>query len=287
MPPALSTSAATYWPAGFRADDQRRPLGNRLEVVDLELDACFARHRQQVQDGIGGAARSCDTRDRVLEGAARADVARLQVALDRVQNDSPAVGRNIVLARIHLRHHRGVHRRQADHLHHRSHRVGRELPAAGARAGARAVLDLLEVFIAHSTRLVRADRFEHFLNRDVLALELAGQDRSAVQNDARNVQPQQRQRRAGNRLVAGHEADESVELVAARHQFDGVGNHLARDQRGLHALGAHGDAVADGDGVELHGSAAGLADARGRRPAPGRAAGSCRAWCRSRCWRCR
>ncbi len=34
-----------------------------------------------------------------------------------------------------------------------------------------------------------------------------------------------------------------------------------RDERGLHAFGAHGDAVGDGDGVELHGRAAGLADA--------------------------
>ena len=32
-------------------------------------------------------------------------------------------------------------------------------------------------------------------------------------------------------------------------------------RRGLHALGAHGDAVGDGDGVELHGRAAGVADA--------------------------
>ena len=34
-----------------------------------------------------------------------------------------------------------------------------------------------------------------------------------------------------------------------------------RDERGFHALGAHGDAVGDGDGVELHGRAAGVADA--------------------------
>src|SRR5712692_10125601 len=32
-------------------------------------------------------------------------------------------------------------------------------------------------------------------------------------------------------------------------------------ERRLHALGPHGDAVADGDGVEFHGSAAGRADA--------------------------
>ncbi len=40
-----------------------------------------------------------------------------------------------------------------------------------------------------------------------------------------------------------------------------VGDDLAGDQRGLHALRAHGDAVGDGDGVELHRRAAGVADA--------------------------
>ena len=49
--------------------------------------------------------------------------------------------------------------------------------------------------------------------------------------------------------------------VAAGDELDGVGDDFARDQRGLHALRAHGDAVVNGDGVELHGHAAGLADA--------------------------
>ena len=44
-------------------------------------------------------------------------------------------------------------------------------------------------------------------------------------------------------------------------ELDGVGDHFARDQRSLHSLRAHGDAVGDGDGVELHGRAAGFANA--------------------------
>ena len=66
---------------------------------------------------------------------------------------------------------------------------------------------------------------------------------------------------AGHVLVAAGDADEAVEGVAAGDEFDGVGDDFAGDERGLHALGAHGDAVGDGDGVELHGGAAGLADA--------------------------
>ena len=53
----------------------------------------------------------------------------------------------------------------------------------------------------------------------------------------------------------------AVEQVAAGDQLDRVGDDLAADQRGLHALAAHRDAVGDRDGVELERRAAGLADA--------------------------
>ena len=43
-------------------------------------------------------------------------------------------------------------------------------------------------------------------------------------------------------------------------QLDRVGDHLAADQRRLHPLGPHGDAVGDRDGGELQGDAAGGAD---------------------------
>src|SRR5690606_28521784 len=39
------------------------------------------------------------------------------------------------------------------------------------------------------------------------------------------------------------------------------GDDLAANQRRLHALGAHADAVGDGDGVELEGGSAGGSDA--------------------------
>ncbi len=50
-------------------------------------------------------------------------------------------------------------------------------------------------------------------------------------------------------------------LFPPRHEFDGVGDDLARNEARLHALRAHGNAVVDGDGVELHGRAAGFANA--------------------------
>ena len=88
-----------------------------------------------------------------------------------------------------------------------------------------------------------------------------GRDRAAVEDDRGDVEAGQRHRAAGDRLVAGAEGDDRVELVAAGHQLDRVGDHLAADQRGLHPLGAHRDAVGDGDGVELHRRPARGADA--------------------------
>src|SRR5262245_36779473 len=39
--------------------------------------------------------------------------------------------------------------------------------------------------------------------------------------------------------------------MAAHGELDRIGDHLARGQRGLHALMPHGDAVGDGDGAEF------------------------------------
>src|SRR5438552_1336512 len=51
--------------------------------------------------------------------------------------------------------------------------------------------------------------------------------------------------------------------MAAGHQLDGIGDPVAADQRGLHALGAHRNAVGDRDRVELDRGTAVGADALG------------------------
>ena len=100
-----------------------------------------------------------------------------------------------------------------------------------------------------------------FLDRAVGLRELAGGDGAAVEHEAGDVEAGEGHDGGGHVLVAAGDADEAVEGVGAGDEFDGVGDDFAGDERGLHALGAHGDAVVDGDGVELHGGAAGFADA--------------------------
>ena len=65
----------------------------------------------------------------------------------------------------------------------------------------------------------------------------------------------------GNCLVASGQRDHRVEHVAAPDEFDGIGDDFAAHERSPHAVRAHGFAVADGDRVELHRSAAGCAHA--------------------------
>ena len=74
--------------------------------------------------------------------------------------------------------------------------------------------------VAHLAGRVRADRLEHVLDRDVVALERARRDRAAVEHDAREVQPRQRHQRAGDRLVA-----------AAQHHHARRGDGRARPAR--------------------------------------------------------
>ena len=66
-----------------------------------------------------------------------------------------------------------------------------------------------------------------------------------------------RHHHAGQGLVAAGEADQRVVAMAAHGELDGIGDAFARDQRGLHALVAHGDAVGHGDGAEFARRAAG------------------------------
>jgi len=122
---------------------------------------------------------------------------------------------------------------------------------------------------------VGSDGFEDLLDGDVdffggtglggLAVgadvEVAGSDGAAVEHEAGDVETRQGHDGGGHVFVAAGDADDAVEGVAASYEFDAVGDDFAGDERGLHAFGAHGDAVGDGDGVELHGGAAGFADA--------------------------
>ena len=88
-----------------------------------------------------------------------------------------------------------------------------------------------------------------------------GRMEPAVEEDAGQVEPGGRHQHARQRLVAAGQGDQAVEPLGVHHRLHRVGDDLAADQRGPHALVAHGDAVGDGDGHELEREPAGVADA--------------------------
>ena len=89
---------------------------------------------------------------------------------------------------------------------------------------------------------------------------LARCHRPAGDKQRGDIQPHGGHEHAGHDFVAIGDTDHPVKAVGPDHGLDGVGDDLAGGQRILHAGVAHGDAVADGDGVELEGHAAGVAD---------------------------
>ena len=83
-------------------------------------------------------------------------------------------------------------------------------------------------------------------------------------------------RAAGIGFVASHHTNHCVKHLPAANQFDGIGNQFAAYQGCAHPLGAHGFAIADGDGVEFHWRPTGSANPflhLGRHPAQVKVAG--------------
>ncbi len=162
---------------------------------------------------------------------------------------------------VHLRDGGGAHGGEANQFHGSGHGVGGELATAGSGTGAGVVFDFEQFEISHLAGGIGSDGFEDILNGDVVALVAAGQDGAAIQNDTGDIETEQRHGGAWDGFVACDESHDAVEHVAARDEFDGIGNHFAADEGSFHAFGAHGDAIADGDRVELHGGAARGTDA--------------------------
>src|SRR5690606_34706971 len=97
---------------------------------------------------------------------------------------------------------------------------------------------------------VRPDGLEHAGDREVVAGEAPGLDRAAVDVHGGYVEPGEGDHPARHVLVAAADDEHAVHALAATDGLDRVGDDLARDEAALHALGAHRDAVGDGDRLE-------------------------------------
>ena len=90
-----------------------------------------------------------------------------------------------------------------------------------------------------------------------VAGDAAGENRAAIDEHGRAVQPRDGDHCAGHVFVATADGDEAVHAFRAHDGFDGVGDDFARNERIFHAFRAHRNAVGHGDGIEDDGLAAG------------------------------
>src|SRR5499427_8235485 len=243
-------------------------LRQAVEIIDGELEPEILRGGRQVQHGVRRAARGKDAGDRVLEAPARHQRARRNALPHELHDELAALERDLLLAGIGGGNAVPAHGRHAQHLVGGGHGVGGELAAAGARPWARVVLDVLELLEGDLAGVVGAESLEHVLDGQVAIGEGAlgaraapEHDGAAVQHEAGDVETPQHHGHGRDGLVAPGDGDEAVEHVAARHQLHRVRHYLAADERALHPFRAHGDAIGDGDRVDLDGSAPGGSDA--------------------------
>ncbi len=252
--------------AGGEVADVRRAVADGVEVVDGEGDVELTRDGEQVQHGVGAASGGAGGGVGVLDGLAGDDLRGAKVVLGEFHHETSGLAAGFGLVGRHGGNAGDLDGGDAEELAGHRHGVGGELAAAGSGAGAGCGFESFELVVVDLSGGVRAHALEDLKDGDLLGGavglgELAGSDGAAVEHEAGDIEAAERHDGGGHVLVATGDADEAVEGVAARDELDGVGDDFARDQRGLHALGAHGDAVGDGDGVELHRRAACFAHA--------------------------
>ena len=221
-------------------------MADAFEVVDGPLHACAMCDSQKVQHSIGGAAGGHDDGHSVFNGLAGHDVAWLDAFADGFHQNAGRLFGRFDFFVVHVGHGGGVGQRDAQGLKSRRHGVGGVHATARARAGNGAFFDLFQIKVAHLARSVFAHGFKHADDVQVFALIAARQNGAAINVNGRDIGAQHAHQAAGHVLVATAHHQHAVHPLALDAGFHAVGDHLAGHQRVLHALGAHGHAIADG-----------------------------------------
>ncbi|CQR33060.1 hypothetical protein THICB1_30021 [Thiomonas arsenitoxydans] len=235
---------------GLHVAEHWGALANHLEVFDGKRHFGGMRNGQQMQHRVGRAARGHDHGSSVFQRLAGDDVARLQPGAHRGEQRLARIARGLHFFLMHIRHGGRVRQRHAHGLDGAGHGVGGVHAAAGAAGGHRALLDGVEIGIAHTPGGVFAHGLEDRDDVQILALVMARQNGAAIDENTRHIAAQHTDHGAGHVFVAAAHGDHAVHPLALHAGLDAVGNDFARHQRVLHALGAHGHAVGNGRRAE-------------------------------------
>ena len=242
-----------------------------VDVVHGEIDLGLVCCGQNMQDGIRRAAHGDVERHGVFEGPEARHIARqhalvvlLVVAPRDIDNQMAGLDEQPLAVGVSGKGRPVARQRQAERLGQAIHRVRRKHARARSAGGTSRALDNLHVLVRDTV----IGGSHHGIDKvqrlaDTIQHNLARLHRPARDEHRRNVEPERGHQHAGRDLVAIGNAHHGIGAVAVDHVFDRVSNDLARWQAVEHAVMAHGDAVIDGDGVELLGDAAGFLDLAG------------------------
>ena len=232
-------------------------LGNLIDLAELEGNACLMRHSQEVQCRIGGAAQSHICGQRILNGLFCDNVLRPDILLQHLHNlharllcqtDSLGVnGRNGAVAG----------KGHAQNLTEAVHGVCGKHAGAGTAGRTGGAFDIIQLCIGDHVGLPGTYRLEYRVQITLVD----GKHGTAGNENAGQVQTAGCQQHARYDLVAVGDEHQRIQLMTGCHTLDGVCNQLTGAQRKVHAVVTHGDTVADRNGIELEGCAAGHEDA--------------------------
>ena len=248
------------------AGEQRDDLGEVGKVAPVELDTRSPCHRHEMKGVVGRAAGRVEPDDAVHEHALVQHLAhgRILVAQRRDLGDAfgRMAGQRVAERRVGVDE-AGPGQMEAHQLHQHLVRVRGAIEGAGA--GAVIALRLrLEQRVAAELALG-----VELADARLLGVGHAGGHRPRRHEDRRQMaEAQRRHHEAGHDLVADAEEERAVEHVVGERHGAGERDHVAREERQLHAGLALGDPVAHGGHAACHlgdaaGGANGLLDQRG------------------------
>jgi len=205
-------------------------LADPGEVVHGQLDPGLVGDRQQVQYGVGRATEGHHHGDRVLERFAGHDLAGGDALLEHGDHGLAAAMGETVAPPIYSRRSSRTGDRHAEGFGSAGHRVGGVHAAAGALTRADRALDPVHLVAADQAAHTGTDGLEGVDDRDVLAVHLAGHDRTGVEKDRSKIKTGGRHQHAGQRLVTPRQQDRAVQAFGLHHGLHRVGDDLPADQ---------------------------------------------------------
>ena len=201
----------------------RGTVGDLVDLMKIERNACLMRYGHEVQCGIGGAAEGHIGGQAVLDRICGDDVTRTDVLLEHLHHLHTGHLRKTNTLRINCWDGTIARKCHAQHLAEGVHGVRGEHTGAGAAGRTAGILDVEDALLVHEASLERTDGLE----RGVQVTLMKRQHWPTRYEDGWQIQTAGSEEHARYDLITVRDEDERVKGVAARHTLDGVGDQLA------------------------------------------------------------